>query len=432
MPPEQRERLIRGLTDEQAEEILNDWTVWARSDQLFNSPDFDVFGSVAGRGSGKTRAGAEWVRDLVKRGYKRVAFVAPTIADVRDVMVEGESGLLSVCWEKDRDENGNLTGVPLYEPSKRHKLTWANGAVAYGYSAEEPERLRGPQHDAAWCDELAAWRYLEDSWDMLNFGLRLGNAPKLLFTTTPKPIKLLKELLADPNVLVTTASTYANRANLPSRFLNNLRRKYENTRLGKQEIYAQILDNIAGALWNDDVFKRINKPPEMKRVVISVDPSGAKNKESKSDEIGIIAAGLIELEDGLDGAVILEDGSLVASPTEWASAAVEMYHRHRADALVAEINYGGAMVESVVRSVDRTVNFKEVHATRGKVVRAEPVAALYEQGRVYHNGRFGTLEDQMLAMTPSGYQGGGSPDRLDAAVWALTELVLSAGRMEVW
>lgn len=337
-------------------------------------------------------------------------------------MVEGESGLLSVCWAGDRANNGDVLGRPSYEPSKR-RVTWANGAVATLFSAEEPERLRGPQHDAGWCDELAAWKYIRETWDMFMFGLRLGNDPRTVITTTPKPLPLVREIAKDPATAVTKGSTFDNVGNLAPKFLQTIKEKYEGTRLGRQELEAEILDDLPGALWTrDDIDKhRLKAAPDMIRIVVAVDPSGTKGDEDSGDSIGIVIAGK-----GVDGrAYVLGDWSCKLSPDGWGRRAVAAYHEFKADRIVAERNFGGAMVEHVIRTVDRRASYKEVTASRGKVARAEPIAALYEQGRVSHIGSLPYLEDQMCMIGPDGYIGDGSPDRADALVWALTELMIT-------
>lgn len=331
--------------------------------------------------------------------------MAPTAADARDVMVEGESGILAVSppWNR-----------PVYEPSKR-RVVWPNGAMATLYSAEEPERLRGPQHDVAWADELAAWKYPE-AWDQLQFGLRLGPDPRVVVTTTPKPIRVLKAILAHPATALTRGSTYENAANLPPAFLEKIIARYEGTRLGRQELFAEILEDVPGALWKREQLENLRavRVPELVRVVVGVDPAAGASE--LGSETGIVVAGL-----GADGrGYVLEDASLAASPDAWARAAVAAYHKYGADRLVAEVNQGGDMVRHTVYTVDRKVAFKPVRASRGKQIRAEPVAALYEQGRVHHVGQLGALEDQMCTWVP----GEKSPDRLDALVWALTELMI--------
>lgn len=339
-------------------------------------------------------------------------------------MVEGESGLLAVCWAGDKSANGEMLGRPSYEPSKR-RVTWANGAVATLFSAEEPERLRGPQHDAGWCDELAAWKYLRETWDMFMFGLRLGSDPRTVITTTPKPVPLIREIMQDRATKVTRGSTFDNSGNLAPKFLQAIKDKYEGTRLGRQELEAEILEDLPGALWSrSEIDKtRLSEPPELTRVVVSVDPSGTAGQGDSGDSIGIVVAGK-----GVDGrGYVLADYSCKLSPAGWGRRSVEAYHRYTANVLVAERNFGGAMVQHVISTVDKDVAYKEVTASRGKVARAEPVAALYEQGKISHIGSLPELEDQMCLMGPDGYVGEGSPDRADALVWALTELMLGDG-----
>jgi predicted phage terminase large subunit-like protein len=388
------------------------WRAKARSSQLPPSGDWNGWCILAGRGFGKTRAGSGWVHELVEtRQAGRIALVAPTAADARDTLVEGVSGLLNTAprWLQ-----------PIYEPSKR-RVTWPNGAIATTFSSEEADRLRGPEHDAAWCDELAAWTDAQGTWDMLMFGLRRGARPRWLVTTTPRPIKLLKELLLRSDVVVTRGNTFENEDNLPPSFLEALRTRYGGTRLGRQEIEAEILSDTPGALWQSDWIERDRAkcaPDSLRRVVVAIDPA-VSNKEG-SDETGIIVAGV----DHNKALYVLEDLSGRYAPHEWAKKAIDAYRRHRADRVLAEVNNGGAMVEEVLRRVDPSVSYRSVHASRGKVTRAEPVAALYEQRKVRHVGAFATLEDQMCNFTSdfdrnrSGY----SPDRVDALVWALSEL----------
>lgn len=372
---------------------------------------------LAGRGFGKTRTGAEYVRAKVKSGEARhIALVAPTALDARSVMVEGESGLLSIGPAHER---------PHYEPSL-HRLTWHNGAVATLFSADEPNRLRGPQHDLAWCDELAAWRYPQ-AWDMLMFGLRLagpgGADPRCVVTTTPRPIKLIRDLLADPSVAVTRGRTADKAGNLAPAFLAQIVRRYEGTRLGRQELDGELLDDMPGALWTHGLIDaaRINAHPNLVRIVVAIDPAATSGEHA--DETGIIIAG----RDAEGHGYVLADLSNRYAPLEWARAAIIAYRTHHADRIVAEVNNGGEMVEAMLRTVDPNAPFTAVHAAHGKVARAEPVAALYEQGRVHHIGAFAALEDQMCAFSAdfdrdvAGY----SPDRVDALVWALTELFLA-------
>ncbi len=367
---------------------------------------------LAGRGWGKTRTGAEAVRQAVKDGRRRIALVAPTAADGRDVMVEGESGLLSVGPESER---------PNYEPSKR-RLTWPNGAIATIYSAEDPDQLRGPGHDFAWCDELAAWKRPHETWDMLLFGLRQGTNPQAVVTTTPRPIKEIRDLLLDPTCVVTRGSTYENRANLAPAFFSQIVRRYEGTRLGRQELEAEVLSDTPGALWKLDLIdlSRVAGHPELIRVVVGVDPAASSN--DSSDETGIVVAGI-----GVDGhGYVLDDVTLRGTPGEWAGAAVRAYRATQADRIVGEVNNGGEMVGFTILTVDPNVSYKAVHASRGKQTRAEPIASLYEQGRIHHVGTLPALEDQMTTWIP----GMRSPDRMDALVWALTELFLEAEEAE--
>jgi phage terminase large subunit-like protein len=385
----------------------------ARDEQKPPPGDWRVWLLLAGRGFGKTRTGAEMVRRLVgMRTARHVALVAPTAADARDVMVEGESGLLAIAPPWDR---------PEYEPSKR-RLTWENGAIATTYSADEPERLRGPQHDFAWCDELAAWRYPE-AWDMLMFGLRLGRDPRAVVTTTPRPTKLIKALVADPKVVVTRGTTYENWENLAPAFFDQIVRRYEGTRLGRQELDAEILDDVPGALWTHGLIDatRVNNAPSMTRIVVSIDP--AVSSDEHADETGIVVAG----RDAAGHGYVLADLSGRYTPTEWARAAIAAYRAHAADRIVAEVNNGGDLVEATLRVVDPAVPFAAVHAARGKVARAEPVAALYEQGRVHHLGALPRLEDQMCCFAHdfSRETAGYSPDRVDALVWGLSELLVT-------
>lgn len=376
----------------------------ARDKQMLPDGVWSTWMILAGRGFGKTRTGAETIRYWVETGQgKRIALVARTAADVRDVMVEGESGLLAICppWNK-----------PVYEPSKR-RLRWPNGAIATTYSGDKPDQLRGPQHDKAWCDEIAAWRY-PDSWDQLQFGMRLGDNPQVVVTTTPRPIKIVREILADTTTISTRGSTYENSANLAPSALARLKAKYENTRLGQQELYAVLLDDNPYALWkrsNIDAT-RVIKSPDLKRVIVAIDPAVSTNEDS--DETGIVVVG--QSSDGQ--CYVLDDMTLSASPDQWAKQAISAYHKYKADRIIAEVNNGGDMVEYTIRTVDALIPFKQVRASRGKQTRAEPIAALYEQSKVHHVGMFAELEDQMCQWMP----GDKSPDRMDALVWAISEL----------
>lgn len=413
LPHDEQDAFYDSLTEEETEILLDDWqNFWARPKQRF--PDglldtFDTWLIIAGRGYGKTRLGAETIKYMVEElGYRRIALVGRTAADVRDVMIEGQSGLLSVFPEGQK---------PLYEPAKR-RVTFANGAIATTYSADKPDQLRGPQHDGAWSDELAAWRYAE-AYDQLMFGLRLGNHPINIITTTPRPTKIIKELVKDPDVILTRGSTFENAANLAKSALKKLLKKYGGTRMGLQELEAHILEDTPGALWTREILDtfRVNDydVPDLVRVLIGVDP--AVTATESSDETGIIAVGV----DRFGHYYVLDDFSLVARPQEWAKRAVALYDLHDADRMVAEVNNGGDMVETTVRTVRKNISFKQVRATKGKYTRAEPVSALYEQGLVHHVGAFGELEDQMCTWLPGDSK---SPDRVDALVWALSQLAL--------
>ncbi len=421
LPPLQRQAVLASLSEKECQDLIHDWRFFARHNQIAPEGNWQTWLVLAGRGFGKTRTGAEWVREQIKMGKGRIALIAPTASDARDVMVEGESGLLAVCWAGDKSANGDMLGRPSYEPSKR-RVTWANGAVATLFSAEEPERLRGPQHEAMWCDELAAWKYLRETWDMAMFGLRLGNDPRTIITTTPKPLPLIKEIIKDPTTVVTKGSTFDNSGNLAPKFLKTIKDKYEGSRLGRQELEAEILDDLPGALWSRSEIDqhRVTSVPELQRVVVSIDPSGTKGATDDGDSIGIVVAGL-----GVNGrAYVMADRTCKLSPAGWGKRAVQAYYEFEADRIVAERNFGGAMVQHVVSTTDSKVAYKEVTASRGKVARAEPVAALYEQGKVSHVGSLPDLEDQMCQIAPEGYVGEGSPDRADALVWAITELML--------
>ncbi len=405
-------RFLSGLSDLEASVLQYDWHFWARENQLAPPGSWAHWLLLAGRGFGKTRAGAEWVRGLAEGGLApRIALVAPTLSDARAVMIEGDSGLMAVAppWNR-----------PKFEPSKR-TLSWSNGTVATLYSAEESERLRGPQHHAAWCDELASWRHAGATWDNLMFGMRLGETPRTLVTTTPKPTRLIKALVADKNIRLTRGTTFDNLDNLAPSFADAILKKYEGTRTGRQELMAEILEDVPGALWQRAPIEalRTGQAPDLVRIVVAVDPPVSVGE--KADECGIVAAGICER----GFAYVLADNSVQGlSPAGWAKRAVALYHRLRADRIVIESNQGGAMAESVLREIDPLAAISQVFASRGKYARAEPVAALYEQGRVTHVGAHPVLEDQMCAFTGERIKGE-SPDRVDALVWALTHLMLA-------
>ena len=372
---------------------------------------------LAGRGAGKTRLGAEWVRALVKgegpyaeQVHMHIALVGETEHDTREVMIEGPAGILRASPPGER---------PLWIPSRR-RLEWPNGAVGLCFSAEDPEQLRGPQFDAAWCDELAKWHHADATFDMLQFGLRLGARPRQLVTTTPRPIPLIKRLITDARTAVTRAPTQANAAFLSPAFLDEVLARYAGTRLGRQEIDGDIIEDRADALWTRAMIEaaRVPAAPPLMRIVIGIDPPASAR--AGSDLCGIVAAGLSE-----DGFVyVLADESRGGlSPDGWAQAAIALYRRLKADALIAEVNQGGDMVSAVLRQVDRSVPVREVRATRGKYLRAEPVAALYAQGKVKHvDPPLAALEDEMCDFGLAGLSTGASPDRLDALVWAVTAL----------
>lgn len=400
----------------QFENFKPTWRSIARPEQLAPDGDWLVWAFVAGRGAGKTRSAAEWVHEqATAHPGCRIALVGRTPADVRDVMVEGESGILAVAG----------ADAPVYQSSKR-RLTWANGTTAYAYSAEVPSALRGPQHHFAWCDEAASWKdarkgdVVDTAWNNLLLGLRLGEDPRCVVTTTPKPNSLMKTLLARVSTVVTRGSTYDNLRNLAKTFRDNVLATYEGTRIGRQELLGELLEDVEGALWtiagiDED---RVTTHPDLIRIVVAVDPSGGD--KDGNDEQGIVVAGL-----GVDGELyVLADRSCKLSPGGWAARAIAAYREFSADRIVAETNFGGAMVESTIRSVDKAVPVDVITASRGKVQRAEPIAALYEQHKVHHVGPLPKLEDQMTTWTPLD---GTSPDRMDALVWALTELSGGAG-----
>jgi phage terminase large subunit-like protein len=408
---------------ERVEAALAEWIGLALAQQYFPGGTGDNRLITGGRGSGKTRLGAEWVNGLVHgmppfaapgRRYRRIALVGETLGDVREVMIEGPSGIRTVA----RRER------PHFEATRRRLLWPSSGAVAQIFSSEDPESLRGPQFDAAWLDETAKWKNAEDTFDMLQFGLRLGERPLQIITTTPRPTRLMKRLVADPAVRVTKLRTEANSRNLAAGFIAALERRYGGTRLARQELDGEMIEDREDALWSRAALEAAGggAAGEMRRVVVAVDPPASSGKASAA--CGIVAAGL----DGEGNGVVLADATVeTARPTEWASAAVRLYHRLGADCIVAEVNQGGDMVTAVLRTVDATVPVRAVRANRGKWLRAEPVAALYQQGRVRHAGRFPALEDEMCDFGPDGMSGGRSPDRVDALVWALTELMLGRG-----
>ena len=410
--PKAQAEFLDSLSETEAKALEYDWSFWGRPKQQEPPGDWSYWIINAGRGFGKTRTGAEWIKHRVENGARRIALIGETVADVRDTMVRGPSGILAVSppWN-----------MPVYQPSTR-SLRWPNGAVAFTYSAEKPDQLRGPEHDTAWGDELAKWRYV-DAWDQLLFGMRRPDSvPKVIVTTTPRPTPIIKELLADPLSFVTRGSTSENKGNLSPIFIKRIFEKYAGTRLGRQELEAEVLDDAPGALWKRDAMieaHRVIRAPRMSRIVVAIDPS--VSADSAAAETGIVAAGL-----GADGhAYVLADASVEQpTPEEWGKASVTLYHSWEADCVVGEVNNGGDLVESNVRSIEKHIPFKQVRASRGKDKRAEPISSLYEQGKVHHVGTFAQLEDQMCQWEPR--VSTWSPNRVDALVWALTELMFGA------
>ncbi len=396
---------------------------WALEHQLPPEGDWKTWVILGGRGAGKTRAGSEWVRSMVEGSMpldpgqaRRVALVGETVDEVREVMVFGDSGILA-CSPPDRRPDW---------VASRKRLVWPNGAMAEVFSAHNPDGLRGPQFDAAWCDELAKWKKPEETWDMLQFGLRLGTHPRQVVTTTPRSVPILKKILGLPSTVHSHAPTEANKAYLAKSFLEEVYARYGGTRQGREELDGVLLEDVEGALWTARGLEaaRVDEVPELSRIVVAVDPPVTGH--AGSDECGIVVAGVVTEGPPKDWrAYVLEDASVkAASPKQWAEAAIAAMQRHDGDRLVAEVNQGGDLVETVVRSIDPLVPYSGVRATRGKSIRAEPVAALYEQGRVRHVRGLSELEDQMGRMTTQGFSGSGSPDRVDALVWALHDLMI--------
>jgi len=395
-----------------------DWDHLVKDHQKPPEGDWTAWLILGGRGAGKTRAGAEWIRSVAeaeKNTRRVIALVAETYGDAREVMIEGQSGLKNIGHPKHR---------PSYEASRR-RLVWPNGSVGYCFSAEDPDGLRGYQFHAAWSDEMCKWRYPEETWSNLQLALRLGQFPRQVITTTPRPMALLKRLMSAPTTKQSNGTTYDNADNLSAAFLSEIAATYEGSALGRQELLGEIVEDVAGALWSWTMIEtaQLNVKPDfinhLDRIVVAVDPPATAGPDA--DECGIVVAGLMDGE-GARGFVIADRSRGGLSPVEWAQRAVNAYHEFAADRIVVEVNQGGDMVRSIVAQVDPSVPVREVRATRGKRLRAEPIAALYEQGRVRHLGRFPALEEQMAGFTGAGSK---SPDRLDALVWALTDLLLS-------
>ena len=425
LPPGQRAGLIGAMTPEDCARLYYDWSLWARPEQEPPPGDWVVWLILAGRGAGKTRAGAEAVRRWIER-FAFVNLIGPTADDVRDVMVLGDSGLLNICPDEER---------PRYLPSGA-RLEWPNGAVSLLFSAEEPDRLRGKQHMKLWCDELAAWRR-PDAFDQALLGLRLGDKPQAVVTTTPRPTKIVKQLIADRDTIVTRGSTFDNRGHLARAFLARIARRYEGRVIGRQELMAEIVEETPGALWTRALIERQrvrpeDAPREFAEMVVGVDPPARSG--SKADECGLVVAGSAP-----DGRIyVLADlSSQGDTPAGWAARVGAAYRGFSANRVVAEINNGGDMVAEVLRQAEPHLPVRSVHATRGKFLRAEPIAAAYERGLVFHAGVFEKLEDQLCALTPDfDRRSGPSPDRADALVWAAADLLgldrPGAGMMEFW
>jgi phage terminase large subunit-like protein len=425
-PQDTRQEFLARLERRSAEWLLARFGIYAHGHQCppllaNNGEAWTTWLMIGGRGAGKTRAGAEWVRAFATAPRKEgesarvIALIGETEHEAREVMIEGVSGLLAVHAQSER---------PLWQASRR-RLEWANGAVAQAFSAEDPEGLRGPQFHAAWLDELAKWRHAEATFDMLQFGLRLGARPRQVITTTPRPIPLLKRLIADPRSAVTRARTQDNAHFLAPAFIETVLQRYQGTRLGRQEIDGEIIEERADALWSRAMIERcrVSAAPQLARIVVAVDPPASSGK--RADACGLVAAGVAE--DGVIH-VIADESAAGLSPAQWAARAIALWHRLRADALVVEVNQGGEMVRAVIAEQDRAVPVIAVRAQRGKWLRAEPVAALYAQGRVKHAGALPELEDEMCDFGLDGLSSGRSPDRLDALVWAVSHLSFGAAR----
>jgi phage terminase large subunit-like protein len=420
-----RNYILTNLSERESHEIVSRWKIFAHAHQI--PPDLAPDGNpwhtwlmIGGRGARNTRARAEWIRaqalglpPFATEKASRIALIGETEHDVREVMIEGVSGLLAVhAWHE----------RPAWLPSRK-RLEWSDGQIAQVFSADDPQSLRGPQFCCAWSDEMAKWRYAEAAFDMLQFGLRLGAQPRQLITTTPRPTALLKRLIGDPTSVVTRAATRANAHNLAPTFLQNVMGRYAGTRIGRQELEAEIIEDRPDALWSRAVLEncRVSEAPPLQRIVVAVDPPAGSGKRAAA--CGIVAAGITE---GGICYVLADDTVSGLTPNGWAMKAAALWHALRADALVAEVNQGGDMVRTVINEVDSSVPVTNVHASRGKWSRAEPVATLYEQGRVKHAGIFAALEDEMCDFGVSGLSSGKSPDRLDALVWAIATLAFQA------
>ena len=421
-----RTRLLGEMSPQECAELFYDWTLWARPDQAPPPGDWIVWLILAGRGAGKTRAGAEAVR-LWSRSFPNVNLIGPTADDVRDVMVLGDSGILNCCRKEER---------PRYLASAA-RLEWPNGAMSFLFSAEEPDRLRGHQHMKLWCDELAAWRRPE-AFDQAMFGLRLGERPQMVVTTTPRPTKIIKQLAADPDTVVTRGSTFDNKGHLARAFLDRIAKRYEGRVIGRQELMAEIVEETPGALWTRALIERQRiapheAPTDFAEVVVAVDPPARSG--SKADECGLVVAAKAAVGRLYVLADLTSQGD---SPAAWAARVGSAYRGFRANRVVAEVNNGGDMVTEVLRQAEPNLPVRSVSATRGKYLRAEPVAAAYERGLVFHVGTFSKLEDQLCALTPDfDRRAGCSPDRADALVWAIADLIgpdkpSTTGMIDFW
>jgi len=397
-------------TPAEFEALDYDWRFWARPAQLPPPGDWRTWLILAGRGFGKTRAGAEWIRACVRQGFTLCNIIAPTSDDARDVMVEGRSGIMAICPNGER---------PAYKASQR-RLEWPNGARTLIFTADEPDRLRGKQSEKLWADEIAAWRY-PDAWDQAMFGLRIGRDPQVVATTTPRPIKLIRELLAAPTTVVTRGSSYDNADNLAPDYLTQIIERFRDSRTGRQELFGEVLNDNPSALFRRDWIDetRVRTHPQLRKVVVGVDPSGGEGVEN--DEQGIVVAGTDA--NGHDG-YVLADYTCKLGPAGWARRAVTAYHEYQANYVVAESNFGGDMVKHTLKMEDPDVPVRLVAASRGKAVRAQPIADLYEQRRIHHLGSLPLLEDELVEWNPDGT--GPSPNRLDALVWAFSELMVTA------
>jgi len=404
------EHILSQLPQSELDKLMYNWRFWARDDQLPPHGDWFCWLIRSGRGAGKTWTGSNWIIERAKQGYGPIALIAQTKADARDTMVElGPSSIMKVAPPD---------FTPTYEPSKR-RLTFPNGITATVFSGDEPSQLRGPQHSTVWIDELAKFKYPQETWDNMEFGLRLGDDPCVLVTTTPRPIPILKQITKDPKTVDVVVSTFANRHNLSPQFLSRITERYEGSRLGRQELHGEILEDTPGALWQPSQLDatRVNEYPTLKRIVIGVDP--AVSATSSSNATGIVGCGL-----GEDGHLyILADSTVVGSPREWAKAVEKLYKSLSADIIIAESNQGGDLVASNIRQYNQNLPVRLVRATKGKYTRAEPIATMFEQGRGHIVGRLPQLEDELTTWV----HGETSPDRLDAMVWGCTELIKRSG-----